>query len=348
MALIVDEIAQVTLAGFVWEAFGDGHGHVQVRTDTSLMSLDRHLAPRWQVPWDKDRSLARSPYGLLFIDGPRIQRLDPDGEITPVGSAGALAVADNPGRVLATLDDGFVLGSTGRIARVDRSGASAWPSVRICGSNPTSAVVSGDRLLVLTDSLEYYAWGFLGPALLLDLRDGAQIAELRGERGAAFGDGAFILGLEGYDVFDTWLHGPDGKLLQQWRSYGHYAVDPDQSVRVVERDRRMPTDSHVVRLLRSGSIERGPALQDCQASSPVELDDGTILFMDGGTLMAVDGALAASRPASLLPMPPGEMWRYDAWLALDGDVLFVVVRERSREVPIVYTAHCWSLRVVSR
>ena len=348
MVWVAEEIAQRTLEGFAWEVFGDGDGHVQVRFDTSLMSLDRHLKTRWQVPWDKDRQLAASPHGLLFLDGSRIQQLDPDGEIATVGSAPAFAGADKPGRVLASVTDGFVLGSVGRIACVDGAGGSVWPSVRSCGSNPTSAIVSGDRLLVLTNSLDYTAWGYLGPALLLELRDGSQIAELRGARGAAFGGGSFILGLEGYDVFDTWLHGPDGRLLQQWRSYGHYVVDPDQSVRVVERDRTTPTRSRVVRLLRSGLIEQGPALQDSQASSPVKLDDGTILFLDGGTLMAVDPALVESKPTCLLPMPAGEMWRYDAWLALEGDVLFVVIRERTREAPIVYTARFWSLRVARR
>lgn len=48
--------------------------------------------------------------------------------------------------------------------------------------------------------------GLPRPALLLDLADGAVVAELRGSRGAPLGDGRLLLGLEGYDVFDTWEH----------------------------------------------------------------------------------------------------------------------------------------------
>ena len=117
---------------------------------------------------------------------------------------------------------------------------------------PKAVHASGDRFLVLTSSLEYHAWGFLGPALLLRRNDGSKLAELRGERGAGLGGGRFLLGLEGYDVFDTWLHDRDGGLLQQWRSYGHYTVDPDGTVRVIECDRTHPTRSRVVRLVPDG------------------------------------------------------------------------------------------------
>jgi hypothetical protein len=197
--------------------------------------------------------------------------------------------------------------------------------------------VSADRVLVLTDSLDYHPWGFLGPALLLDLRSGARIASLRGERGAALPDGRFLLGLAGYDVFDTWLHDRDGALVTSWRSSGHYVVDVDD-VRVVECDGRGPTRSAVVRLLPDGVVERGHVLRHGQVAAPVVLADGTILVFDGGVLVAVDRDLRGTVLAEVLD-EGDEFWRFSGTLELRGDVLAVTVVERTPEVPIAYSTH---------
>ncbi|HEX6339466.1 hypothetical protein [Umezawaea sp.] len=201
--------------------------------------------------------------------------------------------------------------------------------------------MSADRVLVLTDSLDYHPWGLLGPALLLDLRTGERIAELRGERGAAVGGGRFLLGLEGYDVFDTWLHDRDGALVTTWRTYGHYVVDGDgggDGVRVVECDRRQPTRSAVVRLLPDGGLDRGRALRHGQVAAPVVLRDGTVVVFDGGVLVAVDRELRGTVLAEVLDMG-GEFWRFTATLELREDVLAVTVVERDRTTSSVCSTH---------
>jgi hypothetical protein len=345
MAWNVELIAKRTIGGVLWDAYGDGDGHVVVRWQVALMSLDRDLHMRWQMGWLAAPALTASPAGLLFLDGTRIRRIDAAGTMATVAEVPALGAVEAPARVLAALDDGYVLGGVRQMLRVDASGGAVWPSTRMLASSPRSALCSERRILALTDSFAYGAWGNLGPALLLDAGDGALVAELRGSHGAAFGGGSFVLGLEGYDVFDTWLHGPDGALLRQWRSDGHHVVDPDGTVRVVECDRANPSRSRVVRLLPSGAIERGPPLRDGQASRPVTLEDGTILFVDGGALISVDRALGASTLTSLLHVAASDMWRFDARLVLEGDTLFVLIGERSAETPIVYQTHCWALRV---
>lgn len=78
----------------------------------------------------------------------------------------------------------------------------------------TRARVSGDRLLVATDSLKHTAWGYLGPAVLMRAFDGAIVAELCGNRLVALDGERFLLELAGCDLFDTWLHDCDGKLVQ--------------------------------------------------------------------------------------------------------------------------------------
>ncbi|MCS7484012.1 hypothetical protein ACFFQW_31705 [Umezawaea endophytica] len=207
-----------------------------------------------------------------------------------------------------------------------------------CGAKPRAAHVSADRVLVLTDSLEYHEWGVLGPALLLDLRTGARIAELRGERGAALSGGRFLLGLEGYDVFDTWLHDRDGSLVTAWRGFGHYVVGADDDVRVVECDRRQPTRSAVVRLLPGGAVERGHPLRHGQVAAPVVLPDGTVVVFDGGALVAVDRDLRGTVLAEVLDVGD-ESWRFTARLELRDDVLAVTVVERDRTTSTEYSTH---------
>jgi hypothetical protein len=218
-----------------------------------------------------------------------------------------------------------------------------------CGARPRAAHVSADRVLVLTDSLDYHAWGHLGPALLLDLRTGSRVAVLRGERGAALSGGRFLLGLEGYDAFDTWLHDRDGGLVTSWRTSGHYVVDADaggDGVRVVECDRRQPTGSAVVRLLADGTVLRGCPLRNGHAPAPVVLPDGTVVVFDGGALVAVDRDLRGTVLAEVLDLGD-ESWRFAATLGLRDDVLVVTVVERDHATSPAYSTHRFVYRLRS-
>ncbi|MDX3235918.1 hypothetical protein PV392_09515 [Streptomyces sp. ME03-5709C] len=248
------------------------------------------------------------------------------------------------GRPLARRDDLRIQGASGEVSCVDASGRTRW--THAFDGRPNAAHVSGGRVLVTTDSLGYTPWGFLGPALLLDLVDGTLIAELRGARGAALRGGHFLLGLEGYDFFDTWEHDRDGATVDSWRSYGHYVVGT--GVRVVESDRRHPTGSRVVRLLPGGVIERGPRLTDPTAPRPVVLEDGTILVLDAGVLRAVDRRLAGTVLAELLPIGPDEASGHISSLRRDGDRLTAVIAEPQPGHPTTHTVHSWTLALHRR
>lgn len=253
------------------------------------------------------------------------------GAIASLARLPKLDSAAGPGRVLAALDDGFVMARGQRILRVDRDGRPVWPDVRTLPGIATRARVSGDRLLVATDSLKYTAWGYLGPAVLMRAFDGATVAELRGNRLVALDGERFLLRLAGYDLFDTWLHDCDGKLVQAWRSCGHIVPDPDGTARVIELDRTSPTRAHVVRLHPDGAIERGPALDEGNASPPTVLDDGTIVFVDRGRLRTVDRQLASALLADLLPIDPDDAWLHHARVAGAGNMLITGVCERLPE-----------------
>lgn len=220
-------------------------------------------------------------------------------------------------------------------------GKAGWARPLVCKGWPDEVHVSADRLLLLTSTVEYHSWGYLGPALLVDRHSGEVVAELRGERCAALSDGRFLLGLEGYDRFDTWLCGAGGAVEQQWRSYGHYIVDSDERVRVIEQDRRWPTRSRIARLHMDGELEHGDALADAQASAPVLLNDKTALFVDGGLLCSAGYDLRKCVLQSLLPIAEDDRWRFHANVSLEGTVLTVMINERTAGVPLKYTMHQW-------
>ncbi|MFE9467540.1 hypothetical protein ACFYNW_28485 [Streptomyces virginiae] len=243
------------------------------------------------------------------------------------------------GQPLAQRDGLSVLGGPGEVRCVDSSGRVLWTAA--CAGVPNAAHVSGGRVLVTTDSFDYTPWGHLGPALLLDLADGAPIAELRGASGAVLSGGRFFLGLEGYDVFDTWEYDRDGALVDSWRSYGHYVTGT--GIRVVETDRSLPTRSRVVRLLPGGAVERGPSLTDPLCPEPVVLADGTILVLDAGVLRAVDRRLGDAVLAELLPVDPDRARRYRGGLRRSGDRLTVTLAEEDRDRPGKHVLHTWTL-----
>ncbi|MDH6707884.1 hypothetical protein P3T27_004621 [Kitasatospora sp. MAA19] len=240
---------------------------------------------------------------------------------------------------LARRGDLQLHGRDGEVSCVDEAGRVRWRHA--CAGRPNAAHLSSGRVLVTTDSFEYTAWGHLGPALLLDLDDGALVAELRGERGAALGGGRFVLGLEGYGGFDTWAYDPDGALVDSWRSYGHYVVG--SGLRVVETDRRRPTGSRVVRLLPGGGIEHGPLLTDPQAPAPVVLADGTVLVLDAGVLRAVGRDLDDTVLAELLPLADEDLHRFTGTLRRTADGLAVTLVERHPTRMGRYTTHRWAL-----
>jgi len=248
-------------------------------------------------------------------------------------------------RLLAGANDDIVVARDQQVALVDSAGALRWPAPLRCAGRPNRAFLSENRLLVTTFSLEYHAWGNLGPALLIDVSTGALITELRGAEGAALSAGRFVLGLEGYDTFDSWLYAADGEPLQQWRSFGHYIVDPDETIRVLELDRRDPTSSRIVRLHPDGEIERGPQLADGQISPPLVLEDGTALFVDRGRLHAVDRQLRAEVLIELLEIAQDDPWRFTAHLSMADALLHVSISERTARSPIVYTIRRWALEL---
>ncbi|MFJ5707550.1 hypothetical protein [Streptomyces sp. NPDC093105] len=243
-----------------------------------------------------------------------------------------------PGEPLARSGEFAVHGGDGEVRVTGAEGRTLW--THTFAGRPNAAHVSGGRVLVTTDSLEYTPWGFLGPAYLLDLADGRLVAELRGERGAALGGGRFLLGLEGYGIFETRAYDRDGAETDHWPSYGHYVVG--SGVRVVEADRRLPTRGRVVRLLPGGTVVPGPRLSDPQPPRPVVLPDGTVLVLDGGVIRAVGRDLGTTVLAELKPPTDTRTLRTLRW---DGAELTATVAEPHPADPARHTVGTWTFRL---
>jgi hypothetical protein len=234
--------------------------------------------------------------------------------------------APPPDRDLGTVD-GLRLIASGVELAAWRGGTRVW--WHRCGALPRSVHVSDDRLLVLTETPDYHRWGHLGPALLLRSDTGDRLADLRGQRAAAVGGGRFVLGLEGYGTFETWLHDRDGALLTAWPTYGHYVPDAD-GVLVVECDRREPTSSRLTRLLADGALDRGDRLRTGQAAVPVVLPGGTVLVLDAGVLLAVGRDLRARVLAEVVDVGE-DPWRFHGSIELrDADVVVTVFEQVPR------------------
>ncbi len=227
------------------------------------------------------------------------------------------------------------------LSRLDAQGSTLWQLQ--LPARPRRLHRQGNRAMLLTRTDEYHGWGYLGPALLLDLDQGQIVAELRGERGLALPDQRFILGLEGYDYFDTWLYDAQGTQLQQWRSYGHYFSDPDGTIRVCECDRSSPTGSRIVRLHLDGRIEQGPALRDGQIPRPVELPNGDLVLLDEGYLRRIDRSLQRDRAFHLQPFIAWSAIVHSALWIEDGHLKVAAIAQGCN--PNQHETHLWTVEL---
>lgn len=252
---------------------------------------------------------------------------------------------NNWGKLLVAQNENFIVSNKKELALVGVFGNSIWEKNITCPGTPNNAWISGNRLLVTTNSDQYHAWGHLRPALLIDLEEGTIINELRGSQGEALTNGQFLLGLEGYDVFNTWMYDSKGKGIKQWSSYGHYIIGEKNDIRVVEQDRRNPTNAHVVRLNPDETIQRGAKLDTSFASKPIVLNNSDIVFVNSGKLKIVDLKLNLKQELQLLKIAKSESWRYISKIRLHESNLKVEIFERTKELPIQYHKHEWLIKL---
>jgi hypothetical protein len=152
-------------------------------------------------------------------------------------------------------------------------------------------LVSGDAVLARFHEMPRSGIGF-GYALSLadgTLRFTTKMGPL--SEAATLGNGAFLVGYQGYGAFETLRYERDGRGSMRWASHGHYLVTGDD-IRVIELENVLPSKMHIARLLPDGSVVRGAWLEGYYTSRPHLRSDGTILFCRAGALvMARDLAI---------------------------------------------------------
>jgi hypothetical protein len=159
----------------------------------------------------------------------------------------------------------------------------AWTPRSWVATSPI-LTVSGDAVLACfserhqTDLGLGYAVGLSDGTLRFTTESGpiSQVAPL--------GDGAFLIGYQGYGAIETLRYEPDGRVLDRWPSHGHYVMDG--GVRVLETENVVPSRTHLVRLLPGGAVQKGESVDGYHTSRPVLGADGAIYFFHRGEILA--------------------------------------------------------------
>jgi len=250
---------------------------------------------------------------------------------------GYQVLAETAGQKIAIKDNEITL--------LNEQGLSIWVKPFKIEGSPNEVFLLKDRLLMTTYSKDYHAWGMLGPVFLLNLKDGALVAKLVGESAVTLSDGKFILGLEGYNCFETCLYDRDGKRLCEWRSYGHYIVGENDDIRVLEKDRRIPTESKLVRLKLDGEIEKGPRLNQSQISTPLVLEDKSIIFIDCGVIRIVDVDLREQYKQVLMNIPNNNSSLFISDVQFKGEQVSISIYEKNNKSSTGYVKHNWLVTI---
>jgi hypothetical protein len=143
--------------------------------------------------------------------------------------------------------------------------------------------VSGDTVLVCFSETPRTG---IGVGYVVSLTDGA--LRFTTETGpisqvAPLGEGAFLVGYQGYDAFETLHYDRGGLVLDRWSSHGYYVVD--DGVRVIELENVQPSKMHLVRLLPGGAVTKGEWLDGYYTSRPLLGADGTVYFFRTGAVL---------------------------------------------------------------
>ena len=261
------------------------------------------------------------------------------------------------------LTDGFLVSVFGigsrlapRVLRLDASGAIRWSTglpvtdvshrggvqMTVAGGSRATAmlplqprtwipcnpplVVSQDRVLARFSDMPRSG---MGRAYGLDLATGAHLFTSEphpATEAISLGQGRFLVGVQGYDAFESWLVERNGEISRTWPGQGRYLPDAGGQVHVVEMENRLPSKMHFTTLRMDGTVERGPWLDGYYTSSAARLDDGSIVFWRNGALQAVTPEGELRRLLETDAAPDHHVWPGD--LATDGErVWFVINRE---------------------
>lgn len=168
-------------------------------------------------------------------------------------------------------------------------------------SKSSTLAVSGDAVLACFSDMPRSGIGF---GYVVSLADGAlRFTTKKGPIGkvAPTGEGAFLVGYQGYGAFETLHYDRDGRVLERWASHGHYLVG--DGVRVIELENTLPSKMHLARLLPGGVVKKGERLDGYYTSRPLLGANGMAYFFRDGAVLAASDLSINER---LVLTPPGD------------------------------------------
>lgn len=97
--------------------------------------------------------------------------------------------------------------------------------------------------------------------------------------------GRFLVGIQGYDAFETRLVDRDGNVITTWPSHG--IVLAGDALRVIELENVIPSRCHVSTLRADGTVHHGVHLPGYYTSPVIVGTDGSIVFWRDDAVMCV-------------------------------------------------------------
>jgi hypothetical protein len=150
-------------------------------------------------------------------------------------------------------------------------------------------LVSGDRILV---SYREVKTG-LGISYFLNGETGEIIRSTKpapiGHK-AILGNGAFLIGVQGYDEFATVRYTRPGDEATRWLTSGAALADRAGNLYGVEFDNRATARPRLRRLGQDGSLSDGPALPGRNSGHPALDRDGTTVLWRDRSLLTIDAS----------------------------------------------------------
>lgn len=247
--------------------------------------------------------------------------------------------------ILLQIGDNRLIELAGEISLCSKQNQAIWEKSFYISGQAAKAYISDDRILLLTRTKHYHAWGTLGPAFIINLLDGTLVKKLIGESGVALSGGRFLLGLEGYENFDTWLYDKNGQKIQAWRSYGHYIISKNDDIRILECDRIRPTSSRLVALKLDGQISEISSLNESPSGKPIVLPNSALVFLDCGVLRIFDNHDVEQVNLRLMDIPPDDLARFHWRIDFNEGALDINIYQREKNTPYQCFVHHWIIAI---
>jgi hypothetical protein len=258
--------------------------------------------------------------GVVWVSrDEQLVRVD-SGQVVEAGALISRFICLADGFLVAVHEDGSSIKDVVSVARIDENGRVMWRTMLEVPPELTSSmrgdrrttwdmrlvrgdpIVAGARLTVV-GACDYSGGLGCRYGLALDSGEVAWRTEARPWSYVTPTGHSWLLGQQGYGVFEIREVAEDGSELERWPSDGHVAILPAGAIHVIELENVLPSRTHATALLPGGDVRRGAHLPEFYTSRPALTADGELVFWRNGELQVVDPEL---RQRTLAPAPSGE------------------------------------------